>query len=277
MPKCAVRSLVLALTIATVLTFPQHAAAQLYFGEGTWVSDDNRVSGTWRGTIDVAGQDLSGDLIITGIPELSEAKIDGTWYPGVIDFALIQWESEVASVAGTITDDSTVSGTFVMPVPVTGTWRGQIMLVPDDFTLTPIANDPDPAANSTPTAGTDSTPTPGADGLTPEEQAFLDMIDQAAQAAPTPSDLSGEPTPTAADATATPTSAPTASVTPTPTDTPTPTVTPTLVDTPTPTPTTTPLPTHTPPTAASTPPSVPPKSGRCMPSEPHRRRRLPNV
>ena len=67
---------------------------------------------------------VCGSKIEYSFPGLTEAKIDGTWYPGVIDFALVQWESEVASIAGTVTDDSTVSGTFVMPVPVTGTWQG---------------------------------------------------------------------------------------------------------------------------------------------------------
>ena len=228
--------LVLALTLIVTTGIARHAAAQLYFGEGTWASDDGRVSGTWRGTIDAAGEDLSGDLTITGIPGLSEARIDGTWYPGVIDFALIQWESEVASITGTITADTTVSGTFVMPVPVTGTWQGQIMLVPDDFTLTPIPDDSEPAA--------DATPTPGVDELTPEEQALLDLIDQAADSStatptlpPGPSDgtATPEPSPVGAAATATPTIAPTPTATATP-----------LINA-TPTPTATPLPTQTPP------------------------------
>ena len=146
----------LALAFATGVARP--AAAQLYAGQGTWVTDDGNVSGTWQGTIDVAGQDLSGDLILTGIPDLTEATIDGTWHDGVIDYALVKYESDVATITGTITDPL-VAGTFTMPVGagVTGTWQGQITLIPDDSTPTPAATDP--TAGSTPTPGP-ATPTP---------------------------------------------------------------------------------------------------------------------
>jgi len=183
--------------VAAILGTSQLAAAQLFFGQGSWVSDSGNVSGTWRGTIDVAGEDLSGDLTLTGIPDLTEAKIDGTWHPGVIDFARIQAQSEVATITGTITDPS-VAGTFTMPVGagVTGTWQGQITLMADDVTPTPIVDDP----------AADNTPNP--DELTPEELAALADIEQSAQPdaatptpAPAPTDL---PTPGAPDATPTP-------------------------------------------------------------------------
>ncbi len=182
--------LLMAVAIATGVA--PYATAQLYLGEGTWVSDDGIVSGTWRGTIDVAGEDLSGDLTVTGIPGLTEATIDGTCHPGVIDFALIKWESEVATITGTMTESS-VAGTFTMPAAVTGTWHGQLTLIPDDLTPTPIVDDSDPAAG---------TPTPAVEELTAEELAVLASIEEPAPAVATPAPT--QPTP-APEVTASPT------------------------------------------------------------------------
>jgi len=199
-------SLLLALAICVGVA--RHAAAQLYLGEGTWVSDDGAVSGTWKGTIDAAGQDLSGDLTITGIPGLTEATIEGTWHDDVIDFALVQSASEVATITGTIAEP-TVSGTFTMPVNVTGTWQGQIVMIPDDSTPTPSADDPDPAdSTATPT---DATPTPPAPTVAPDVTA-TDI--PAPEASATPTDSAPEPTSTATDATPTPAPEVTATDTP---------------------------------------------------------------
>jgi hypothetical protein len=223
--RLAARLIVLGVTLAIA----RHAAAQLYLGQGTWVSDDGVVSGTWQGTIDVAGEDLGGDLTITGIPGLTEAKIDGTWYPGVIDFALIQWESEVATIAGTITDDTSVAGTFTMPVAVTGTWQGQIMLVPDDITPTPVEDDSSPAA--------DGTPTPEGDVLAPEDLAILELLGLEEEPSVTPEPMQTVPGPDGTLTPGSPASSPTVlgtetipAAAPTPTETATPSATATDAD-----------------------------------------------
>jgi len=207
--------LVLAFTIGVV----RYAAGQLYLGEGTWVSDDGAVSGTWKGTIDAAGPDLSGDLTLTGIPGLSEAKIDGNWHDNVIDSALIKWESEVATIVGTIAEPN-VSGTFTMPVNVTGTWQGQIALIPDDSTPTPSADDPAPGSDSTATP-TDATPTPPPPTSVPAATA-TDV--PAPEASATPTESPPEPTSTPAPPTpvpdVTPTDTPASGASATPTDSP---------------------------------------------------------
>ncbi len=186
MTTCSWRRSVLGLALAlgAVLGTPKLTAAQLYAGQGTWVTDDGNVSGTWQGTIDAAGQDLSGDLILTGIPNLTEARIDGTWHPGVIDSATLTAKSQVATLSGTINDPS-VAGTFTMPVGggITGTWQGQIALIPDDLPPTPIVDDP----------AADNTPNPAQ--LTPEELAALASIEQAAPSSPTPAPTDPTPTP----------------------------------------------------------------------------------
>jgi hypothetical protein len=197
---------VMLLCFAVMLGTSRLAAAQLYSAQGTWMTDSGSASGTWQGTIDAAGSDLSGDLTLTGIPDLTDARIDGTWHPGVIDTAKVYADSEVATISGIIADPS-VSGTFTMPVGggVTGTWEGQITMIPDDSTPTPVVDDP----------AADNTPNP--DELTAEELAVVppevlaalaSSIQQSAQVD------AATPPPDAPDATPTPA--------PPPTDTPTP-------------------------------------------------------
>jgi hypothetical protein len=158
-----------AFSLVAVLILPDSGNAQTFLGQGTWTSNDGQLTGTWQATFDAAGQDLSGDIKLTGLPDLFEGGVDGTWSPTAIDFGVMYRDTEAAVFDGAITGTS-VKGTFTTTVAVAGQWQGQ---------LVPI----DPAATATATAA--ETPTPPDVALSPTPDASADAT-AAPDAVPTP-------------------------------------------------------------------------------------------
>ena len=116
----------LALSIMSVVAVSNQASAATPYtltANGTWISADGLLHGTWQAHFDVAGFDLSGTATILGLPDgIAEGNIAGSWDFDNIGFGIMFLDHELASFTGGLDGDHLI-GQFETG-DVIGNWSG---------------------------------------------------------------------------------------------------------------------------------------------------------
>jgi len=100
--------------------------AKPLIARGTWRSSDGRLGGTWKAKLYVAGQDLAGDIVLTGLAGLTHGRIAGSVHGEALDFGVLYKDSEVATFDGGLTPAG-IAGNFTTPVGIAGHWEGHLV------------------------------------------------------------------------------------------------------------------------------------------------------
>ncbi|MBI3782252.1 MAG: hypothetical protein HY270_02505 [Deltaproteobacteria bacterium] len=117
----------LLLGVVSTAAVPSQASASSAYtltAQGTWVSNDGLLNGTWQAHFDIAGFDLSGTLNILGLPGVADGNIAGSWDLSNIGFGVMFLNQEMATFNGGLQGNHLV-GTFDTS-QTSGSWTGAL-------------------------------------------------------------------------------------------------------------------------------------------------------